>query len=191
MQKDTVTERPAQRELSDAVSRRLPPACFPRTSVSRLTRAATVTGLRDTENNIRTRQRYPLIRESLAPLRGDMMVVSEELRIPSDTPGIELSLHHKRPKSATTFGAERTIVIVHGATYSSGSLYDVPLGGFSFLDYLADGGYDVYALDVRGDGRSSRPHEMEEPGDRNPPRIDTATGVRDLATAVDTVLTRN
>jgi pimeloyl-ACP methyl ester carboxylesterase len=132
-----------------------------------------------------------LIRESLAPLRDDMTVVSEELRIPSDTPGIELSLHHKRPRSATTFGAERTIVMVHGATYSSGSLYDVPLGGFSFLDYLADGGYDVYALDVRGYGGSSRPHEMEEPGDRNPPRIDTAIGVRDLATAVDNVLTRN
>jgi hypothetical protein len=35
-------------------------------------------------------------------------------------------------------------------TYASGSLYDVPLDGLSFLDFAAPYGYDVYAFDVRG-----------------------------------------
>lgn len=117
-------------------------------------------------------------------------IVTEDLRIPSDTPGIELYVRNKRPASMNTFSNEKTIVMVHGATYSIGSLYDVELDGFSFLDYLAGHGYDVYAVDVRGYGGSTRPPEMEQPADLNPPLVRTETGVRDLGTAVDYVLKR-
>ncbi|MGZ7444801.1 alpha/beta hydrolase [Paenibacillus sp. TH7-28] len=120
----------------------------------------------------------------------DNPIVTEDLRIPSDTPGIELYVRNKRPASMTTFSNEKTIVMVHGATYSIGSLYDVELDGFTFLDYLASHGYDVYAVDVRGYGGSTRPPEMEQPADLNPPLVRTETGVRDLGTAVDYVLKR-
>lgn len=115
-------------------------------------------------------------------------VLFEEHRIPSDTTGIELYIRNKRPLGMRHFSAETTIVMVHGATYSSGSLYDVPLGGFSFMDYLASQGYDVFAVDVRGYGLSSRPDAMEADADLNPPLIGTDTGVRDFACAVDFVL---
>jgi pimeloyl-ACP methyl ester carboxylesterase len=115
-------------------------------------------------------------------------IVFDEHRIASDTPGILLYLRNKHPRSMTQFSAERTILMVHGATYSSGSLYDVRLGGFSFMDYLAAQGYDVFAVDVRGYGLSSRPQAMEEDGRLNPPLIGTATGVSDFSTAVDFVL---
>lgn len=52
-------------------------------------------------------------------------IVTEYLHIPSDTPGIELYVRNKRPASMNTFSNEKTIVMVHGATYSIGSLYDV------------------------------------------------------------------
>lgn len=117
-------------------------------------------------------------------------LLSERLFIPSGTDGIDLHLRNKRPAGMTEFSAEKTIVMVHGATFSSGSLYDVPFGGRSFVDYLAAAGYDVYALDVRGYGQSSRPPEMEQPADQNPPVVDTDTGVSDLSTAVDYVLDR-
>lgn len=117
-------------------------------------------------------------------------IVTEDLHIPSDTPGIELYVRNKRPASMNTFSNEKTIVMVHGATYSIGSLYDVELDGFTFLDYLASHGYDVYAVDVRGYGGSTRPPEMEQPADLNPPLVRTETGVRDFGTAVDYVLKR-
>lgn len=118
----------------------------------------------------------------------DVNIVTEDLRIPSDTPGIELYVRNKRPASMNTFSNEKTIVMVHGATYPIGSLYDVELDGFTFLDYLASHGYDVYAVDVRGYGGSTRPPEMEQPADLNPPLVRTETGVRDFGTAVDYVL---
>ncbi|MGB3634017.1 MAG: alpha/beta fold hydrolase [Rubrobacteraceae bacterium] len=114
----------------------------------------------------------------------------EQLFIPSDTPGIELHLRNKRPATMTAFSAEKTIVMVHGASFSSGSLYDVSLGGLSFMDYLAAAGYDVYGLDVRGYGLSTRPPEMEQPADENPPVGNTGVAIADLATAVDYVLER-
>jgi pimeloyl-ACP methyl ester carboxylesterase len=117
-------------------------------------------------------------------------LVFDELRIGTATPGIELYVRNKRPASMTASTPERTIVMVHGATYSSGSLYDVPFNGMSFIDFLAAAGYDVYALDVRGYGHSTRPPEMEQPADRNAPAVNTGTGVADLAAVVDHVLER-
>ena len=115
-------------------------------------------------------------------------ILFEQHRIPSSTPGIELHVRNKRPPSLEHFTSEKTIVMVHGATFSSGSLYDVPFGGFSFMDYLAAGGYDVFAVDVRGYGLSTRPPEMEVDAALNPPLVNTDTGIVDFGTAVDFVL---
>ena len=117
-------------------------------------------------------------------------VAIEDLMIPSDTPGIALHLRHKWLPAAAPFAAERTVVLVHGATYSSGSLFDVRLGGLSFLDHLALAGFDVFAVDVRGYGGSTRPPEMNEAPDKNPPVGRTEAGVRDLGSAVDYVRAR-
>lgn len=115
-------------------------------------------------------------------------ILFEEHYIPSDTPGISLYVRNKRPRGIEKFGPERTIVMVHGATYSSGSLYDVQLGGMSYMDYLAARGFDVFAVDVRGYGRSTRPLEMERDSNLSPPVVNTYTGVADLGYAVDFVL---
>jgi pimeloyl-ACP methyl ester carboxylesterase len=115
-------------------------------------------------------------------------ILFEEHRISSDTPGIDLYVRNKRPGTLAVWSASTTIVMVHGATFSSGSLYDVPLGGISFMDYLAAAGYDVFAVDVRGYGRSSRPETMEVDPGVNLPLVNTDIGVRDFSSAVDFVL---
>jgi pimeloyl-ACP methyl ester carboxylesterase len=79
---------------------------------------------------------------------------------------------------------------MHGATYSSGSLFDVPLDGLSFMDHLAAQGYDVFALDVRGYGGSTRPPEMDTPAQDSEPLVRTDIGVRDLTSAVEHILKR-
>lgn len=119
-------------------------------------------------------------------------IVKDEFLIPSDTPDIKLHIINKRLADVKDFGERRTVLMVHGATYSSGSLYDVPLGGYSFMDYLAQHGFDVYAVDVRGYGGSTRPVEMGRPPTSNAPLVRTETGVRDFSSAVSFVLrTRN
>jgi len=123
-----------------------------------------------------------------APAAAEIAV--EDLMIPSDTPGIRLHIRNKRPAGMRDFSPERSIVLMHGATYSSGTLFDVPVGGFSFMDWLARRGYDVHAVDVRGTGGSTRPPEMDRPPELNPPLGRTETGVRDFSTAVDFVLRR-
>ncbi len=57
----------------------------------------------------------------------------EDFTTASDTLGLELHIRNKRPASMKTFSAEQTLLMVHGATYSSGSLFDVKLGGVSFM----------------------------------------------------------
>lgn len=115
-------------------------------------------------------------------------IVFEDHHIESDTDGITLYVRNKRPRGVDHFGPERTIVMVHGATFSSGSLYDVRMGGFSFMDYLAAAGFDVFAVDVRGYGHSTRPPEMEQDAALSPPVVKTDTGVADFGAAVDFVL---
>jgi pimeloyl-ACP methyl ester carboxylesterase len=125
------------------------------------------------------------------PLEAAVAAVAiEDLAIPSDTAGIALHLRHKWVPASGPFTAERTVVLVHGATYASGSLFDVRLDGLSFLDHLALAGLDVFALDVRGYGGSTRPPEMERPPEHGAPIVRTETGVRDLSSAVDFVRAR-
>src|SRR4051794_24810778 len=115
-------------------------------------------------------------------------LVTRDVLIPSDTAGISLHLRNKRPAALKVFTAERTILLMHGATYPSGSLFDVPLDGLSFMDHLAAQGYDVFALDVRGYGGSTRPPEMDAPASNSEPLVRTDVAVRDLASAVDYIL---
>jgi pimeloyl-ACP methyl ester carboxylesterase len=58
----------------------------------------------------------------------------------------------------------------------------------SWLDYLARRNFDVYFVDVRGYGRSTRPPEMGQPADENPPLVSTEIALRDVETAVDFIL---
>lgn len=111
-------------------------------------------------------------------------LLTEDLMIESDTSGIRLHLRHKRLAKGMENKAETTLLLVHGATFASGSLFDVPFEGVSLLDLAVTRGYDVYALDIRGYGGSTRPFEMERPAEENSPIVRTETAVRDLHAAV-------
>ena len=87
-------------------------------------------------------------------------LVTEEMMVPSE-PGIDIYVRNKRPADLTTFTPERTLLFVHGSTYPAHTGFDAPLGGQSWMEYIASRGYDVYCLDVRGYGRSTRPRADE------------------------------
>lgn len=117
-------------------------------------------------------------------------IVTESRHIASDTPGIELYVRNKRPAELQRFAPERIVLFVHGATYPAETAFDLPLEGVSWMDYLACRGFDVYLLDLRGYGQSTRPPEMAKPAEANPPIVTTAVAVRDVGSAVDWILER-
>src|SRR5881227_4007356 len=84
-------------------------------------------------------------------------LVSEDILVKSPDAGIELFVRNKRPANMTAFRPERTVVFVHGATYPAHTAFDLKLGGLSWMEYIASRGYDVYLLDLRGYGKSTRP----------------------------------
>jgi pimeloyl-ACP methyl ester carboxylesterase len=89
-------------------------------------------------------------------------LVSEDIMVKSPDAGIEIFVRNKRPANMTSFRPERTLVYVHGATYPASTAFDLKLGGISWMEYIASRGYDVYLLDLRGYGKSTRPAEMSQ-----------------------------
>jgi pimeloyl-ACP methyl ester carboxylesterase len=58
------------------------------------------------------------------------------------------------------------------------------------MEYIAGRGYDVYLVNIRGYGPSTRPPEMDAPADKNPPVVHTSTAMRDYAAAANFVMER-
>ena len=114
----------------------------------------------------------------------------ESYTVPAKDPGIELYVRNKRPADMQTFSAEKTLLYVHGATYPSETSFDLELGGFSWMDYIASRGYDVYLLDLRGYGRSTRPPEMDKPAKDNEAIVRTETAVSDIGAVVEHIMKR-
>src|SRR5499426_2124878 len=108
-------------------------------------------------------------------------VVMEEMMVPSE-PGIEIYVRNKRPA--------HTVLYVHGATYPASTAFDLKLGDQSWMDYIAARGYDVYLLDLRGYGKSTRPKEMAEDAKSNAPIVRGDTAVKDIGAVVDFIRAR-
>ena len=125
-----------------------------------------------------------------APHNSFANLVLEETMVLARDPGVRIYVRNKYRTDLTAFSPERTVVFVHGATYPAETAFDLPLDGMSWMDYIADRGFDVYLLDVRGYGKSTRPSAMDEPADKNPPVVRTDAAVRDVAAVVDYVLAR-
>ena len=113
----------------------------------------------------------------------------EEFRVSSE-PGIEIYVRNKHPAGQTQFSADKTLVYVHGATYPAETAFDLRLNGQSWMDYMAARGYDVYLLDVRGYGQSTRPPQMSRPASENPPFASTQDAMRDVDAVVEFVRKR-
>jgi pimeloyl-ACP methyl ester carboxylesterase len=117
-------------------------------------------------------------------------IIMEEFMVPAIDAGTQLYVRNKHPDNMKSVSGERILLFVHGATYPSETAFDLSLNGLSWMDYIAQHGYDVYLVDVRGYGKSTRPPEMDQPADQNAPIVSTETAVKDVAAAVDFILKR-
>jgi len=117
-------------------------------------------------------------------------LTTESFYVPARDPGIELYVRNKHAEGVTKFGPEKIVLFVHGATFSSESGFDLPLNNLSWMDYVAQRGWDIYIMDLRGYGRSTRPPEMNRPPSENPPIVNTDVAVKDVGAVVDHILAR-
>jgi pimeloyl-ACP methyl ester carboxylesterase len=118
-------------------------------------------------------------------------LVTEQFMIDAAEPGIKLYVRNKRSEDLKQFTSERTLLFVHGASQPAEATFDLPLEGLSWMDYIARHGWDVYLIDVRGYGQSTRPAEMDQPpAANNSPIVTTDVAVKDVGSAIDFILQR-
>jgi pimeloyl-ACP methyl ester carboxylesterase len=112
---------------------------------------------------------------------------STDTMIPSGDAGIQLFVRNKHLAGKES-SADKILLFVHGATYPAETAFDLPIEGVSMMDLIAARGYDVYLVDVRGYGHSTRPAEMSQPPEANKPIVSTKVAAHDLGAAVDYIL---
>ena len=112
---------------------------------------------------------------------------SEDLKVPFADG--EIFLRNKRPEGVVSFKSDRIVLFVHGATYP-GTAFDLPLAGKSWMDYLAERGFDSYALDLPSYGRSTRAPAMEVAAQDNAPLMRGSEAVKAVCAVVDYILQR-
>jgi len=59
--------------------------------------------------------------------------------------------------------ADPVVLFVHGAGTPAEVAFDVPYQDYSWMQFLAQAGYDVFSMDMTGYGRSTRPAAMNDP----------------------------
>jgi pimeloyl-ACP methyl ester carboxylesterase len=60
-------------------------------------------------------------------------------------------------------GGDRVALFVHGAGTPAEVAFDVPQPDYSWMAFLAQAGFDTFAMDTTGYGRSARPAAMSDP----------------------------
>ena len=62
------------------------------------------------------------------------------------------------------------MLFVHGAGTPAEVAFDTPFADYSWMAYLANAGHDVFAMDLTGYGRSTRPTVMNDPCNLSAPQ---------------------
>lgn len=117
-------------------------------------------------------------------------IVSEDFDIDSRDDGVKLHIRNKHPADYYTGKPDHTVLFIQGATFPGTATFDLALDGTSWMDWMARRGYDVYTVDIRGYGLSSRPQSFAQPAEANGPAVDGATALRDISKTVDFILSR-
>ncbi|HTU67194.1 MAG TPA: alpha/beta fold hydrolase [Steroidobacteraceae bacterium] len=115
---------------------------------------------------------------------------TEDFTIPSRDVGIRLHLRNVHDAERGKFAGKQVVLFVHGATFPATAGFDFDMPGGSWMTRLARQGYDVYGLDIRGYGGSTRPRALDEAPEKNKPFASTAEATRDIGAAVDWILDR-
>jgi pimeloyl-ACP methyl ester carboxylesterase len=113
------------------------------------------------------------------------VIVKEEFLVQGRDQGIKLFVREKRLANLPKITRENVVLFVHGIPDPASIIFDLSVSGYSWLNYVAERGFDGFTLDVRGFGRSIRPPEMKESRDQNLPLVRADQVMRDIDAVVD------
>jgi pimeloyl-ACP methyl ester carboxylesterase len=105
-------------------------------------------------------------------------------------PGVRLFVREVVIRTGTGGTTGVPILLLHGARVPGLASFDLSISGGSLAADLAQLGFDVYLMDVRGYGRSTRPKEMDEPPSLNAPLVRSNQAAHDISAVVDAILRR-
>ncbi len=111
--------------------------------------------------------------------------------IPSHDPDVILHLREKKPKGMKNKSPDTTLLMVHGQSVPGPIAFDFSLPGYSWMDYVANRGMNVFSLSVRGYGFSTRIPELKESPENKSPIVRGMTAVKDIDAAVNYILNKN
>ena len=85
-----------------------------------------------------------------------LAIVENEFYIQTSTANLTIYTVEKRLKIPIPQKFRKAVLLVHGSGSGYG-YWDIPIGDYSMMDFLAKKGLDVYAVDQRGYGKSPLP----------------------------------
>jgi pimeloyl-ACP methyl ester carboxylesterase len=97
-----------------------------------------------------------------------LLSVDHYVRVRSTAPSMngqtaQLYVRERVEGRALLHGSAGVVLFVHGAGTPAEVAFDVPYADYSWMAYLAHGGFDVFSMDTTGYGRSTRPTVMNDP----------------------------
>ncbi len=100
-----------------------------------------------------------------------LLTVDHYVRVQSTVPvldGQTTQIYVREVARASTvlrgpLAKDRVVLFIHGAGTPAEVAFDVPYQDYSWMAYLARAGFDVFAMDTTGYGRSTRPAPMNDP----------------------------
>src|SRR6476660_1664922 len=112
-----------------------------------------------------------LARLSFGDDSAQLLSIDHYVRVRSTVPAIagqEVPIYVRERVQAgaalrSASAADRVALFVHGAGTPAEVSFDVPQPDYSWMAYLARAGFDVFAMDTTGYGRSVRPAAMNDP----------------------------
>lgn len=106
----------------------------------------------------------------MAPAADSTQLLSVDRYVPvrSTAPSMngqtgQLYVRERVESRSLLHGSAGVVLFVHGAGTPAEVAFDVPYADYSWMAYLARGGFDVFSMDVTGYGRSTRPTVMNDP----------------------------
>lgn len=109
---------------------------------------ATTATAADNGGTIRTDHFVPVVSRVPSISGQQAQLYVRELTLPTTAAGMDLD--------------DKVVLFIHGSGTPAEVAFDVPVAGYSWMAYLAERGFDTFAMDMTGYGPSTRPPVMDD-----------------------------